>query len=171
MPDSPIADASLEALAERVARSYRIVRKRAPEEVRRRVHQCLDEVYRVARGGAADVVARVALARELESLVAGLRGREAFAPHFYCEGRLAIVRVMEPVRIRETIDDRSVRAHLRRYEERIERSERRMRWFFERAGLEVDPPPARPSWEQPYAAFEEYHELIWGKVDRRPPAR
>ncbi|MGM0577490.1 MAG: hypothetical protein ACQEXJ_17330 [Myxococcota bacterium] len=166
MGDSPISDAGLERVAERVGAAFRLVRRRAPKSVRRRVRRTLEEVYRVVRHGEGERPQRLRLARELDQLDAELRGREAFVPYFYQEGRLALVRAWDPVRIRETIDDRRVREHLERYEARIARAEDRFRWFYRRAGLEVDPAPAPKPWELPYARFEQVKEFLWGRVRR-----
>lgn len=164
--DSPISDAALEELAGRVAGAFRLVRARAPREVQREVRETLEQVFSTVEAGSSAVRGRVALARELERLDAELRGRVAFVPYFYGDGRLAVVRAFHPIRIREAVDDQWVRAHLRRYGERIDRADRRLRWFQERCGVEVEEAAKRPAWELPYASFEEYHELIWGKMAR-----
>ena len=78
-----------------------------------------------------------------------------------------MIRLWDPVQIRETIDDRRVREHLMRYVERANRAQRRLHWFFMRAGLETEAPPERPAWEQPYASFEEYRELLWRRLSSR----
>ena len=168
---TPISNEALESMAERISRAFRLVRKRAPKEVQREVRELLEAVFAVAESEEPNVLLRIQLARKLEALLANLRGSEAFVPYFYQAGRLAVVRVFEPVRIRECVDDQRVREHLRRYEERVVRAESRLRWFLIRCGFEVDPKPERPAWEQPYANFEEYHELVWGQIHRGPPGR
>ena len=167
VPDaaSPISDASLEAAAERVAQLFRPVRGRAPREVGKHVRQTLDRVYATVQGGDARVGIRIMLARQLERLDLELRGFDADAVQFYSDGRLAIVRLYDPIRIQETVNHASCLAHIRRYEERVDRAQRRLHWFYVRAGMNVEPPPPKP-WELPYATFEEVHELIWGRVRR-----
>ena len=163
---SPISDPGLEAAAERVAGLFRRVRTRAPKEVARRVRQTLECVYSTVRDEESSVHKRLLLARELERLEYELRGRDAEAVQFYSEGRLALVRLYEPIRIRETVNHASCLEHVRRYEERVDRAQRRLHWFYLRAGLDVDPPPPPKPWELPYASFEEVHEFIWGRVRR-----
>lgn len=174
---SPISDESLRALAERVRAAWRLVSKRAPESVRARVEAGLAEVVTVlgaGLGGGADAApARIDLARRLEALDAELHGREAFVPQLYRDGRLGVLRVQDPIRIRESVDMRRVHAHVERYEARIRRAEARLHWFYVRAGMQVEPPRKRPPWEMPYASFEEAREFLWGRVSRHstPPTR
>ena len=165
--ESPISDHALEELDARVASAFKLVRARAPRDVQREVRETLETVYAVVEGAERDVAQRLSLARELERLDAELRGRVAFVPYFYAGGRLAVVRAYDPIRITEAVDDRWVCEHLRRYGERIDRADRRLRWFQQRCGLDVDDGPKRPAWELPYANFEEYHELVWGRVTRQ----
>ena len=145
---------------------YRRVRARAPKEVARRVRQTLELVYALVQTREASVPKRLRIARTLEQLEFQLKGGAADLIQFYAEGRLAIVRLYNPVRIRETVNHASCLEHVRRYEERVDRAQRRLHWFYLRAGLDVEPPPPPKPWELPYAAFEEVHELIWGKVRR-----
>ncbi len=163
---SPISDAALEGSAERVASLFRRVRTRAPKAVARRVRQALDRTYGIVQSGEKAVPRRLRLARELEKLELELRGRDLDVIQFYSGGRLAIVRLYDPVRIRETVNHASCLEHVRRYEERVDRAQRRLHWFYVRAGLNVEPPPPPKPWQLPYAAFEEVHELIWGRVRR-----
>lgn len=163
--ESPISDEALEASAERVAALFRGVRQRAPREVAKRVRMTMERVFAVIQQGERSVHRRVHLARQLEGLEFELRGRDGNLMQFYSGGRLAIVRVYDPIKLRETVDYASCLEHVRRYEERVDRLQRRLHWFYVRAGLDVEPPPPKP-WELPYAAFEEVHELIWSKVRR-----
>jgi hypothetical protein len=172
---SPIADEALEEAADLVSKALRVVRQRAPVEVRRRVREVLARVFDVVHGETedtqADVAARVALARELELLGGELRGRTIFVPTFYEGGRLAILHAWDPIKIRGSIDDRRVLAHLRRYQGRVMKAERRLHWFMRRCG--ITPPselaPELKPWERPYAEFEENHELLWGRLNRSDP--
>ncbi len=168
MDASPIGDEALEALAERVSRRFRLVSARAPREVCRRVLDLMQGVHQAVHGEPqATVRTRIALMRALESVDAELAGRTAFEPTFYRDGRLAVMRAYDPIRIREKIDDRRVRQHLERYGARAQRAEDRMRWFYVRAGLEVDAKPAARAWDEPYAALQGNYELLWGSVARR----
>ena len=163
---SPISHESLEAAAERVAQLFRQVRGRAPTAVAKRVRHTLDNVYTAVRGSDSSVSLRVRLARELERLELELKGRDADMVQFYSDGRLAIVKLYDPIRIQETVNHASCLEHVRRYEERVDRAQRRLHWFYLRSGMDVEPPPPPKPWELPYAAFEEVHELIWGRVRR-----
>lgn len=163
---SPISDVSLEAAAEKVAQLFRHVRGRAPREVSRRVRQTLDRVYALVHGRDPSVSLRLKLARDMERLELELKGRDADVVQFYSGGRLAIVRLYDPIRIQETINHASCLEHVRRYEERVDRAQRRLHWFYLRVGMDVEPPPPPKPWELPYAALAEVHELIWGRVPR-----
>ena len=167
MESSPISDSALERAAGQVAALLRPVRNRAPIEVRRRVQAILEAVYKAVQSDDASVAGRVRLARDLESLQDELRGRESFFTDFYSHGRLAIVRAWETVRIRGSLDWARVDQHFDRYESRLIRMERRLNWFFERAGLEVEEPKSSHPLDQPYAEFDEYHEFLWGRARRR----
>ena len=166
MAPSPIADEVLEASAERIATLFRRVRRRAPKEVARRVRETLEATFTVVQEGSGNVHKRLRLARELERLEFELQGRDPGIVQFYRDGRLALVRLYDPIRIRETVNHATCLEHVRRYEERVDRAQRRLHWFYRRAGLDVEPPPPPKPWELPYASFEEVHELIWGKVRR-----
>ena len=163
---SPISDSGLEEAAELVSTLFRRVKARAPKEVAKRVRATLERVFSVVRNEEANIHTRLLLARELERLEFELRGRDIEVVQFYSGGRLALVRVYEPIRIHETVNHASCLAHVRRYEERVDRAQRRLHWFYLRAGMDVEPPPPPKPWELPYAAFEEVHEFIWGRVRR-----
>ncbi|MDP6943971.1 MAG: hypothetical protein QF464_07465, partial [Myxococcota bacterium] len=152
--------------AEQVATLFRRVRRRAPKDVARRVRLTLERVFSVVSTADGNIHQRLNLAKRLEALEFELQGRDAGVVQFYCNGRLAIIRLYNPIRIRETVNHASCLEHVRRYEERVDRAQRRLHWFYERAGLTVEPPPPLKPWELPYAAFEEVHELIWGKIRR-----
>ena len=163
---SPISDESLEEAAEGIAGLFRRVRGRAPKAVARHVRLTLEGVYTLVRTQEPSVQKRLQLARALERLEFELRGRDADVTQFYAGGRLALVRVYDPIRIQETVNHASCFEHVRRYEERVDRAQRRLHWFYLRAGMDVEPPPAPKPWELPYAAFEEVHEFIWGRIRR-----
>lgn len=168
MHASPIDDEALEALAERVARRFRLVSARAPRDVSRRVLKLMQGVHEAVHGEQPTTVReRIQIMRTLESVDAELAGRTAFEPMFYRDGRLAVMRAYDPIRIREKLDDRRVRQHLERYVARVQRAEDRMRWFYLRAGLEVGEKPAARPWDEPYAALQENYELLWGSVATR----
>ncbi len=160
---SPIDASAFVALGARIRKAWRLVGRRAPAEIRARVEAALDSLE---GGGPEGLPARITFARELEALDAELHGRIAFVPQFYRDGRLGVVHFFDPVRIVDTVDPRRIEEHFRRYEERLERSEMRLHWLYERAGLEVDPPRKLRPWELPYANLEEVRELLWGRVRR-----
>ncbi|MEC9071152.1 MAG: hypothetical protein VX938_02180 [Myxococcota bacterium] len=167
MTSSPIADASLMELGDRVRRAFRLVQSRAPEDVSHRVESALGRLEDVVTQEDTSALERRGIARILETLDAELHGRDPDPFVLYAGGRLGVIRLWDPVQIRETIDDRRVREHLVRYVERANRAQRRLHWFFMRAGLETEAPPERPAWEQPYASFEEYMELLWRRLSSR----
>ena len=164
MKPSPISDEALCALGERVASAWKLVAGRAPGHVAGTVAEALHGLDGLRRGAELSTAGRVELARQLEGLDAELRGRPGSPVTMYLDGRLGLVHVWEPVRIQETIDDRRVRAHISRYQSRVVRAERRLAWFLGRAGLDVGPPPDPLPWEEPYAAFRENREFIWGRI-------
>jgi hypothetical protein len=164
--ESPITNDAIEAFANEVAQAFRRVRTRAPKHVRQQVQQVFAEVHEEMEASEVSIPGRIALVRKLESLNGELRGREVFVPSFYSEGRLGISYYWDPITIKEAVDDRRVSAHMRRYVERIDRAERRTHWFLVRAGVSVSPPPKRKPWEAAYGGFDEYRELIWGRVSR-----
>ena len=124
----------------------------------------LKAVDEVAEG--APQATRLGLARRLDRLDDELRGRAGLEPVFYAEGRLGVVRLYEPVRVQGAVDTKRIDRHLRRYEERLDRAERRLVWLLKRAGLEPGVAPKLKPWELPYATFEEVHELVWRRRRR-----
>ncbi len=171
LPDeSPISNYSLELVAQRVSRRYKAARKALSRSEQRRVRTALGSVYEVANsshsGDAWPVRRRIRLelSKELEELAFMLLGSTPFVPDFYADGRLAIVRAWEPVRIRESIDPAWVEQHFTRYEQRAERALRRLNWFLERCGVEPDKDEDEESapWNQPYQKIDNYRELLWG---------
>ncbi|MEZ4268218.1 MAG: hypothetical protein R3F39_17785 [Myxococcota bacterium] len=155
----------MESLAERISRRFRLVRARAPKEVSRRVQDLMQAVHSAVHGEpAANVSVRIELMRALETVDAELAGRSAFEATLYRDGRFGVIHAYDPIRIREKIDDQRVRQHLERYEARAQRAEDRMRWFYVRAGLEVDAKRAPRPWEVPYEGLQETYELLWGSV-------
>ena len=68
--------------------------------------------------------------------------------------------MMEPVSIRETIDDARVREHVIRYDSRVRRSLERLAWFLERAGVQTEEASDVPEWEKPYADFAHPKEHV-----------
>ncbi len=175
-PDpSPIAPESIAAAWEKLARTFRRLEARAPEAVRARVASLKAEVEAVA-SGPSPVHERLGVARRLEDLQLELRGQVPFDPQFYREGRLAVVRVMETVRIRGAIDHARIERFFERYMRRAEEAWARMIYFFKRAGVDLAEEEKKPlpPWEQPYAQLEEYRELIWGRLQpptKAPPPR
>ncbi len=162
---SPISNASLEAAAERLAAAWKRVRKRAPRDVSRAARALLAEVFALVQRDEAEVDNRLELARRLEVLDAQLRGREAFVPQFYGGGKLAIVEAYDPIKIRGTVRHRRVAAHFERYDGPARRAHIRLNYFLERAGQPFKPVKALKPWEQPYADMQEFHELIWGRIN------
>lgn len=165
--DSPVSDAALEEAASEVATFWRLVQKRAPREVNRRVRRVMESIYRVVNSDDATLRDRLRLARELEAIAAELRGRKPFVAQFYRDGRLAVVWAYDPIKIRGAVDHLRISRTFERYLARADKAYERLDYFLERAGLDVSPKVAKKPWEQAYASMEEYRELLWGSV-RRP---
>lgn len=176
-PDSPISNDSLEVVAALVSRRFKAVRKRVPKDVRQRALGLLADLYTMvhtAPGAERWPVARrkrLEMARDLENLAAELLGTTAFAPDFYADGRLAIIRAFDPIRIEGSIQPAKVEAHFIRYEERARRALARLDWFLKRCGVEPDEPDADdiPPWQRPYGRLDAYKELLWGTPRRKVP--
>lgn len=177
--ESPLSDASLEGAAEEIAALWRVARRRAPKAVSRRVRLVLESVYEVVHVRApapapdspplstAALAERRGLCATLDALLAELRGRQVFEPQFYRDGYLAVTRAFDPIRIRGAVDHRAVEIRFERYLAHAERSFARLNYFLERAGLEREDGGEIKPWDQPYAAFEEYRELLWGRMAAR----
>jgi hypothetical protein len=159
MGDSPLSDDALAEAASRVRAAWRLVETRAPEEVRLRVTETL-ATYEALSTEEGAGVERLHLARALEAIDDELRGRRDASGEFYAADRLGLVRRMEPVIIRETIDDARVQAHVDRYESRARRAMERLKWFFKRSGVEEDEPGEPAAWDQPYADFDDPKEHV-----------
>ncbi len=163
---SPIANDALERAARRIAAAWRVVQKRAPRDVNRRVRACLERVYRVANAPGGNVRERVALARLLEQIDAELHARSAFDATFYREGRLGVIRAWDPIRIRGAVDHVAIEERFDRYVSRAERAIERLNYFLERAGVEREQEQDIKPWDRPYASMDEYRELLWGRISR-----
>ena len=159
MPYSPISVSSLRAAAQEIQRRFKSIAARAPLPVRLEVEAVMRGVADLESG--CERAVRLRLARRLERLNDELRGRSCFDTSFYAGGRLGLIRLYEPVTVRGAVDTKRIEVHLRRYEERLDRSERRLIWLYRRAGLQVGEAPSVKPWERPYATFEEVHELVW----------
>jgi hypothetical protein len=136
-----------------------LVAKRAPEAVAQRVEETL-EAHEALAQCPEDLAAHRQVAYALEALEDELRGRGGGTSGFYERDRLGLIRTMDPITIEETIDDRRVKAHINRYESRARRAQERLKWFFQRAGVEPEDKPETPPWEQPYAEFESSRDHV-----------
>ena len=166
---SPIAKATLAAAAAGVATLWKRIEKRAPEVVRTQVNGALATFGELSeREGT--VAERLALAKSLENLAAMLKGRPPWEPSFYRDGRLAVVRAQDPIKIRGAVDHRRIDEFWERYVVRAEKAFERLEYFFSKAGiLRPEDKVEKKPWEQAYSAFDSYRELIWGKVSKAPP--
>lgn len=166
---SPIADVSLAKGAAGIASLWKRIEKRAPAEVRERVEAVLASAAELT-GRESPVRDRLELAKALEDLAAELRGRKPWDPTFYRDGRLAVVRAQDPIKIQGAVDNVRLEAFFERYVRRAEAAFERLEYFFSRAGiLKPEDKKAKKPWEQPYLAFDTYRELIWGKVAKSAP--
>ena len=170
----PVAVETIVAEARKLQRAWARIAARAPESVRIRVEAVLAQVEDPAIAEA-PLNVRLKLARAIEDLQLELRGQVPFEPQFYQQGRLAIVRVYEPVRIRGAVDHRRVEQFFELYLRRAEEAWARMIYFLKRAGVDISDEDKKVApWDQPYAALEEYRELIWGRMkppETAPPPR
>jgi hypothetical protein len=172
-PDSelnPISKASLAVAGSAVASLWKRIERRAPPAVRGRVEQALATAAELEeRQGT--VSERLVLAKELEDLAAELRGRRPWEPTFYRDGRLAIVRAQDPIKIQGAVDQVRIEVFFERYVRRAEQAFERLEYFLSRAGV-IGPPEKKVEkkpWEQPYIGFDQVRELLWGKVGRNAP--
>lgn len=159
MEDSPLSQAQMATAASRVRKAWRLVQGRAPEGIQLRVQEILAD-YDALGDDSHALPERRRVALALEGIEDELRGRSRGSRGFYEEDRLGVIRRMEPVSIRETIDDERVREHLRRYESRANRSMERLTWFLKRAGVSIEEEREVPPWEQPYADFADHKEHV-----------
>ncbi len=170
LPENPVGVDVITADAARLAKAFRRVEARAPAAVRERVEAALAEAATLS--GADDVLPvaeRLRLAKAIVDLRVELRGQVPFEAQFYRDGRLAVVRVQDPIRIRGAIDHRRVEAFFERYLRRAEEAWARMLYFLKRAGVDVEKEERELApWEKPYSDLEEYRELIWGRMQRGP---
>lgn len=173
-----ISPASVEAItadAALLAKAFRRVSARAPEVVRARVDAALAEAEALREAPPPPVAERLRLAKTLVDLRLEMRGQVPFEAQFYRDGRLAILRVQDPIRIRGAIDHRRIEAFFERYQRRADAAWARMLYFLKRAGVDVEKEERELApWEQPYSDLEEYRELIWGRMQRgttEPPPK
>jgi len=164
-----LSNEALEEAAASISSLWKVVRRRAPKDVNQRVIGTLERVYALAQEGADALPGeRHRLSRALDDLAAELRGQRPFDPQFYRDGRLAIMRAWDPIKIRGAVDHRRIERQFERYLRRAEESYARLRYFLERAGLEVEPEEERElaPWDRPYASIDNYRELLWGRIQR-----
>jgi hypothetical protein len=165
-PQDPLSNNALEHDANAIAKIFRVVKKKAPQEIQRTVRLLLAEVHGVVRSTETSSAQRLDLARRLESLLAELRGRSNVRMQFYTNGRLGVILAYDPIIIRECINDLWVSEHIRRFEERARRGMTRLNYFFERCGLKTEEEPEVKPWNQPYYHLQEDTEFLWRKKPR-----
>jgi hypothetical protein len=166
MTDGPLANERLEHARKTLMRHLRLGAKRIPETLRLEAEAVLSDLASELGQSPWNVRIRIALVRRLEHLDDSFRGRPTEACQLYSHGVLGVIRVWEPVRIRECIDYRRVSEHIKRYESRAHRAFGRLNWFFARCGIEVEEPPELKPWELPYAHLQESREFLWGRIRR-----
>lgn len=168
MQDGPLADVCLERAETTLRRHLRLGGQRIPAGLRKRVEDALDTIADELGAKTPGIARRITLIHDLEDLDNTLRGREAFTVQFYRDGLLGVIRVIDPIRIRECIDYRRVASHIQRYESRAHRAIERLNWFLERCGLDAEELPELRPWELPYAHLEQSREFLWGRIKRTP---
>lgn len=168
--ESPISQLALAAAAASIASLWKRIEKRAPEAVRAHVTATLAHAEELAQREAT-VKERLELAKTLEDLGAELRGRRPWEPTFYRDGRLAVVRAQDPITIRGAVDHVRLEAFWERYVRRAEQAFERLEWFFARVGVlsPEEKKTERKPWDQPYINFDQYREMLWGKVAKNAP--
>lgn len=165
--DPLISHAALDKGAAALSALWRIVQTRAPRDVRRRVREVLEQIFAVTGGHRdADLRELVALSRQIDDLGSELRGQPPFEPQFYQGGKLAVISVYDPILIRGAVNHRRIEESFDRYLSRAERAFKRLDYFLERAGLDVEKKTDLKPWERPYARFDNFRELLWGRVQR-----
>lgn len=164
--DSPVDVLVLKKILKRVTYLWKLVKKRAPSEVVERVTRSLEEAEAVLSEESPALQDRFVLSQELDRLQAILKGQNPEDSLFYCEGRLAVVRAFDPIRIRGAVDQRRLEAFFERYVRRAEESFERAQYFLERSGLLLpdEAGKERKPWDQPYADLDLFRELLWGRV-------
>ena len=165
-PQDPLSNVTLEHDANAIAKIFRVVKKKAPQDVQRTVRTLLAEVHAVVNSTETPTSKRLELAKRLESLLAELRGRSSVQMDFYRDGRLGIIIAYDPIIIRECINDLWVTEHIRRFEERARRGMARLNYFFERCGLKTEEEPEVKPWNRPYYHIQEDTEFLWRKKPR-----
>ena len=168
---SPISKEALGAARTAIQAIWKRIEKRAPDAVRVRVDAALAAVEVELNAEAVSVKNRLEAAKALEDLGAELRGRRPWEPTFYRDGRLAVVRAQDPITIQGAVDQVALERFYDRYVRRAEAAYARMQWFLERAGALTaeDKKVERKPWEQPYLNFDQYRELLWGKIAKSAP--
>jgi hypothetical protein len=167
--DNPIAPAALAAAAAKVSKLWKRIETRAPAELGQRVEDMLATVEAIDPREA-PVAERLELAKALEDLSAELRGRAPWEATFYCDGRLAVIRAQDPIKIRTSVDHGRLEAFYERYVRRADAAFERLDYFLKRAGvLGSEDGGQRKPWDQPYLSFDHYRELLWGKVVKNSP--
>lgn len=159
MEDSPLSQDQMATAVSKVRKAWSLVQGRAPEAVQQRVQETL-AAYEALGDDSEDLLERKRVALALEGIEDELRGRSRGSRGFYDAERLGVIRRMDPVTIRETIDDARIREHLTRYESRAQRSLERLAWFLKRAGVNTEEEREVPAWEQPYADFADHKEHV-----------
>ena len=147
-------------------RHLRLGADRIPEALRVEAEGLLSDLDGELGQSPPNVRIRIALVRRLERLDDNFRGRPTDGCLLYSHGMLGVIRVWEPIRIRECIDHRRVSAHIKRYESRAHRAFTRLNWFLARCGIEVEEAPELKPWELPYADLQESREFLWGRIRR-----
>ena len=152
-----------------------------PRPLRSRGRRLLAEVFRhvqaspaesARKGRVAWVKGARALLKRFTDLDEWLAPYERPPQPFYAKGRLGMLRLMEPLRVRFVFD----RLRLERAEEEQPLAKglvRRVDWFWERIRR------ARPDLfeetpeREPVRIFRDLYELVWGKVAKKvePPRR
>ncbi len=169
--ESPIGREVLAAATTAICNLWKRIEKRAPPAVREKVEATLLMAADLA-SREASVKERLLLAKTLEDLGAELRGRRPWEPTFYKDGRLAVVRAQDPIKIKGAVDHLRLEQFYERYVHRAERAFERLEYFFKKAGIlspEEEKKAARKPWDQPYLNFDSYRELIWGKIAKTGP--
>jgi hypothetical protein len=68
------------------------------------------------------------------------------------------------------VDHRRIEAFFERYVKRVDAVFARLEYFYSRAGLlKPEDKVEKKPWEQPYIQFDQFRELIWGKVAKGAP--
>ena len=175
-PSDPVR--RLAALLEEGARDLhtRLGNRKVPKFLRARGRRFLREVFQLVESAPEPAVRRRkawvdsarAMIRRLAEIDERFAGFERPPAPFYTQGRLGLIRLREPLRVRFVFDRLRMQGNVENAA-LVDGLERRVDWLWDRIRL------ARPDLfeevpeRKPVKVFRDIYELVWGKVGRGEP--